>query len=345
MSPPRGPLLAILMSPLEAAYGAAVRARNRRFDRPESVARAPLPVVSVGNLAAGGTGKTPLVAWIARRLLAAGCRPAVVTRGFGGRAGKGPLVLSDGGGPRTAWDECGDEPYLLARALPGVAVVVGSDRVAGAAAAAGIGADVAVLDDGFQHRRIARDLDLVLLDARSPLGNGRLLPVGPLREPPSSLARASALVATRAGGGDAAAVLEVARRHAPGVPVFLGSHRFAGFVDARGVETGKPGRAVAFCGVGDPVPFLAEIESEGVLVAAARVFPDHHPYSPRELRGLARLAARHGAVLLTTEKDLVRLPADAASAAGVVARRIEATVRDEDAFAALLLRAARRAEP
>ncbi len=343
MRAPAGRLLPLLLAPLAAAYGAAVRARNRRFDGPDRAARAPVPVVSVGNLAAGGTGKTPLVAWIARRLLAEGCRPAVVTRGFGGRAGSGPCILSDGAGPRTTWEISGDEPYLLARALPGVPVVVGSDRVAGAGAAVSCGADVVVLDDGFQHRRLARDLDLVLLDSRLPLGNGRLLPAGPLREPPSSLARASALVATRAPDGDPAAVLEIARRHAPGKPVFASSHRPAGFVDARGVETGKPERAVAFCGIGDPVPFLADVERDGVVLLAARVFPDHHPYAPREIRGLARLAARHRAPLLTTEKDLVRLPPEAAAAAGVVARRIEATVREEAAFAALLLRAAKGA--
>jgi tetraacyldisaccharide 4'-kinase len=343
VTPPRGALSAVL-APLAWAYGAAVRARNRRYDRPGASQRAPIPVLSIGNLAAGGTGKTPMVAWLVRRLQAEGRRPAIVTRGYGGRAGKGPLLVSSGDGPLAGPDVCGDEPVLLARALPGVLVIAGSDRVGGAAAAAVEGADVVVLDDGFQHRRLARDLDLVLVDGTEPFGNGRLLPAGPLREPLPALRRASAILATRClPGADVSAIVAAVAPCAPGVPILRAGHRRNGFVAASGEPAGKPGRALAFCGIGNPVHFLRDLEEEGVEVAAARAFPDHHPYLEREMHGLAKLAARHDAVLVTTEKDLVRLPAG--TEIPVLALRIEATVHDQEPLLALVRKALSRSRP
>ena len=342
MRPPRGPL-SILLAPLAWAYGAAVRERNRRYDVPGAAIRARVPVLSVGNLVAGGTGKTPMVAWLVRRLASEGWTPAVVTRGYGGRAGKGPLLVSSGDGERVGPEICGDEPVLLARSLPGALVLAGSDRVAVSEAAAAEGADVVVLDDGFQHRRLARDLDLVLLDGTDPFGNGRLLPAGTLREPLESLARASAVIVTRCSPqDDVAAIAAVVGRHAPGVPVLRSGHRRAGFVTAAGERIPALGRAVAFCGIGNPALFLRDLEEEGVEIAAARAFPDHHPYVPRELRGLAKLAGKHGAALVTTEKDLVRVPE---SAALVVALRIEALVHDEEPLLALVRRVLGRAAP
>ncbi len=286
MRPPESPILSVLLLPLSWAYGAAVRARNRRYDRPGAAHRATIPVLCVGNLTAGGTGKTPMVAWLVRRLQAAGRRPCIVTRGYGGRAGRGPLLVSSGGGPLAGSDVAGDEPVLLARALPGAIVLAGSDRVAAAAAAAAEGADVVVLDDGFQHRRLARDLDLVLLDGTAPFGNGRLLPAGPLREPLDGLARASAVLVTRCRpDANVATVAAAAAREAPGLQVLRTGHRRAGFVSAEGEPAEKPVRALAFCGIGNPIPFLRDLEEEGVEVASARVFPDHHPYLPREIVG------------------------------------------------------------
>ncbi len=340
MRPPRG-AFSVLLAPVAWAYGAAVRRRNRGYDRPGAARSAPIPVLSVGNLAAGGTGKTPVVAWLVRRLVAAGRRPAVVTRGYGGRAGRGPLLVSLGDGPRVGPEVCGDEPVMLARSLPGALVLAGSDRVAVAAAAAAEGADVAVLDDGFQHRRLARDLDLVLLDGTDPLGNGRLLPAGPLREPPESLVRADAVIVTRCS--PTAEVPEIAAlvgRYAPGIPVLRSGHRRDGFVSASAEPVPRPGRAVAFCGIGNPAPFLRDLEEDGVVIAAARVFPDHHPYLARELRGLSKLASKHGASLVTTEKDLVRVPA--AAGVSVLALRIEAVVHDEAPLLALVDAAVRR---
>ncbi len=338
MRPPRSALLSALLVPLALAYGRAVRARNRRYDRPGASRGIPIPVLSVGNLAAGGTGKTPMVVWLVRHLEAEGRKPTVVTRGYGGRAGKGPLLVSSGGGPLAGPEVCGDEPVLLARALPGIPVLAGSDRVAGAEAAVVEGADIVVLDDGFQHRRLARDLDLVLLDGTDPFGNGRLLPAGPLREPTEALARASAVIVTRSRpDADVSAIAAVVARCAPGVPVLRAGHRRTGFASASGAPVARPTRAVAFCGIGNPVPFLRDLEEEGVEIAAARVFPDHHPYLRREIQGLAKLAGRHGGALVTTEKDLVRVPA--AVADPVLALRIETVVHDAEPLLALVRKA------
>jgi tetraacyldisaccharide 4'-kinase len=293
-------------------------------------------VISVGNLTVGGTGKTPLTAWIAARLLEEGRRPAVVSRGYGGSSGRGPCIVSRGGAPLVPAAVAGDEPVLLARRLPEVIVVVGSDRVRGARAARETGADVLVLDDGFQHRRLARDLDLVLLDSHDPFGAYRLLPSGPLREPVESLARADAVIVTRSRPGEPFPFLErVIRRHAGEVPVLRAGHRTAGFVDAAGNLRPPPARAVAFCGIGSPDAFLADLLGEGVEVAAERRFPDHHRYRDAELAEIDGLARAHGAVPVTTEKDLARL-SEPASLPSLLALRIEAEPHEPERLRALL---------
>ncbi|MCP3982636.1 MAG: tetraacyldisaccharide 4'-kinase [bacterium] len=320
-------------------FRGVVRLRNRHYDRPGATCAAALPVVSVGNLTVGGTGKTPVVAWIAERLQERGRVPAVVSRGYGGRAGAGPLVVSDGSGPSVAAEECGDEPFLLARSLPGARVVVGSDRVRGAAEALRLGADVVILDDGFQHRRLRRDLDLVLVDANAPFGNGRLLPAGLLREPPSSLSRADVILATRSEADrplDALAA-EV-RKHNPTAPLLRAGHRGVGFFDAKGAAAERPARAVAFCGIGNPDAFRGDLERAGVALAGFHAFRDHHSFSTEEIARLLREAQNEGAPLVTTEKDrarmLGRVPKHPCSA--ILTWRIEAAIWDADPLLAAL---------
>jgi tetraacyldisaccharide 4'-kinase len=331
-----------LLSPLAALYGAAVRMRNRRLSRPGAAIDAGVPVLSVGNLTVGGTGKTPMVAWLCRHVLDAGRNPAVVSRGYRGGAGPGPVLVSQGAGPLVGPDLAGDEPHMLARALEGVVVVVGSNRVAGAEEAKRAGADVVVLDDGFQHRRLARDLDIVLVDAGNPFGNSRLLPAGILREPLSSLERADAVIATRCSAGQTIPAIERAvREHGGGVPLFRAGHRAVGFRSGDGRDVAAPERAVAFCGIGNPETFEADVRAQGVEIVEFRAFRDHHAYATEELKFLTAAARDAGADLVTTEKDLARLGAAAAMPGGVklLVLRIEAEVHDP----APLLRAVRGA--
>jgi tetraacyldisaccharide 4'-kinase len=326
-----------------AAYGAAIRLRNSWYDRPGHVRKGPVPVISVGNLAVGGTGKTPLVAWLARRLAAQGAVAAVVSRGYGGTAGPGPVVVSTGGGPRVDARICGDEPHLLARALPGTIVIVGADRVEGVRAAAKAGAAVVVLDDGFQHRRLARDLDIVLLDGRAPFDGGRLLPAGRLREPASSLGRAGVVVLTRLGEHDEAAASHAAVR-ATGFagPIVRAGHRVIAYFDLDGKPQPAPAGALAFCGIGDPALFRADLEATGVRLAGFRAFRDHHAYSVAAWQSLCDQAARARVPLVTTEKDLSRLESVGGLSLGrasLLVLRIEAAVWDESVLLDALQRA------
>jgi tetraacyldisaccharide 4'-kinase len=297
------------LAPLSSVYGAAVRLRNRRYERPGASRRAPVPVLSVGNLTVGGTGKTPMVAWLCRHLLELGRRPAVVSRGYGGAAGRGPLVVSDGSGPRVGAARCGDEPFMLARALPGVRVIVGSDRTAGAAAAAADRADVVVLDDGYQHRRLARDLDIVLLDAATPLAAQRLLPAGDLREPLSGLGRAGAVVLTRYVQGAAATDNERTVRRLTDAPLLHAVHHACGFVDLERAPVEAPARALAFCAIGNPHGFRDDLVATGIDVVGFRSFRDHHRFTDAEIAALVSEARQSGTALVTTEKDLARLAA------------------------------------
>jgi len=316
-----------------ALYGALIGLRNRYYDRPSARRRSDLPVISVGNLTVGGTGKTPLVAWIARRLSGQGYRPAVVSRGYGGTSGRGPRVVSRGDGPCCGWRVSGDEPYFLAATLADVIVIVGSDRVAGAAEARKEGADVIILDDGFQHRRLARDLDLVLIDSDDPFGGRRMLPAGFLREPVSGLSRADIVIVTRSTRDERHPEIErVVRRYNSEVPILHAGHRILGFVDPDGASLPAPRRAVAFCGIGNPERFRHDLLAQGTEVIRFDARPDHHPYPLDELRELSAHAMREEAALVTTEKDMARLEETALHSveAPLSAMRIEAEIFDPE---------------
>lgn len=320
-----------LLTAAEVVYAGAIELRNRRYERRGATRRARIPVVSIGNLVVGGTGKTPLVAWLAECLRDAGRQPGVVSRGYGGEAGRGPLVVSRGAGPLVPAQRCGDEPWFLASTLVGVPVVVGSNRFAGAEVCGDLGADVAILDDGFQHRRLHRDLDLVLLRRDEPFGNGRLLPAGPLREPPRALARADIVVLTRCSAGENCGSAEAAvRNFNRAAPIVRAGHRALGFVDVSGAPKPPPARAVAFCGIGDPERFRDDLEAAGLTIVAFRPARDHHPYSSAELSELRRIARHHGCGLVTTEKDLVRIASvdSGDPEVSLVALRIVAEVHD-----------------
>ncbi|MBI4637817.1 MAG: tetraacyldisaccharide 4'-kinase [Candidatus Rokubacteria bacterium] len=272
------------------------------------------PVVSVGNLTVGGTGKTPAVELAVRTLLDLGHRPAVVSRGYG-RQTSGVQVVADPASIRLDAEDAGDEPFLLARRLPGVAVVVGSNRhQAARLALERFGATAIVLDDGFQHRTLGKDLEIVMARARNPWGNGALLPRGPLREPLSALRRADLVVATGARQvEDVGEVRATVSAWAPEAPVLAAAYAptecwTAGTMRPVDLARLAGARLVAFAGIGFPAGFEQTLEGLGVGIEAFMSFGDHHWYSREDLAGLEARAATLGAGgLVTTEKDWVRL--------------------------------------
>jgi tetraacyldisaccharide 4'-kinase len=294
---------------LAVAYALVLRARALlyRLGLLRSY-RLPVPVISVGNITLGGTGKTPMVAWIARYLSHRGKRVAVLSRGYGGSANGAVRVVSDGETVFLSPEESGDEPYLLAKKIPGLIVVIGADRHQAALAAMALKPDVFILDDGFQHLRLQRDLNIVLLDATRPFGNGATLPAGMLREAPAAVRRADLVVYTRSTPGDPIPDLF------PDMPCCRSEHRLSGLVPLTGGETqGLPAlqpeqRTMAFSGIANPEAFFKALESEGARLITTLAFPDHTPYQDEEVAAICRLRdVSRSSVLLTTEKDAVKL--------------------------------------
>jgi len=270
-----------------------------------AAARAPVPVVSVGNIAVGGSGKTPLVAALARTLLECGATPAILTRGYGRRDRDTVVVRDD---PGVSWERVGDEPALLARAVPAAGIVVDADRVRGARLAVErLGATHLLLDDGFQHWRLARDLDVVTVDAADPLCRR-----SPRREHPRALARASAIVLTGTAREPERAIPEV-RRYARDCPILVTrvvpvALHLAGEVLPPSVLAGR--QVLAFAGIAAPGRFAATVAELGATAVRLARFPDHHAYGRAELDRLLADAAGQGLLPLTTAKDAVRIPAD-----------------------------------
>ncbi|MBI5442950.1 MAG: tetraacyldisaccharide 4'-kinase [Deltaproteobacteria bacterium] len=299
-------------------YGRALAARRWAYERRlVGRYRAPVPVISVGNLASGGTGKTPCVDTVCRILLEGGYRPAVLSRGYGGTYRGSWAAVSEGGPPLLTVEEAGDEPVLLARSLPTVPVLIGKNRsVAARAAVERYAAQVLVLDDAFQHLRMERDLDLVTMDAKYPLGNGHCLPRGLLRETPGALRSVDLVLLTRAERLPPEALEHSrgeVRAHTPRAPILAATHAPVHVTDVnRGTRESLErlvGRKVlAFAGIGWPAAFFAELENLGARVLEAVPFPDHHPYSRDDLEKLAHWAKLMNAeAVVTTDKDAVRL--------------------------------------
>jgi tetraacyldisaccharide 4'-kinase len=290
-----------VLAPFAALYGAVA---SRRLARPG--ARAGVPVVCIGNLTVGGAGKTPAAMTVVRMLAEAGETPMLLSRGYGG-ACLGPLRVDPA---RHRARDVGDEPLLLAA----MAATFGArDRVKGAAAAAAAGASVIVMDDGFQNPSLTKDCSVLVLDARRGIGNGKMIPAGPLRAPlDAQLDRAAALVVVGAASG-AAPVAATAR--ARGLPVFQ-AHMVPD-ADVAAALARTP--VLAFAGIGDPEKLFASLAGAGVTVAATRSFPDHHRYTGAQARALCAAAERGGLTLVTTEKDLARLQGER-ELAGLAAR-------------------------
>jgi tetraacyldisaccharide 4'-kinase len=265
------------------------------------------PVVSVGNVSVGGSGKTPVVQWIAGRLREAGPRTvAVLSRGYGGRFRGDVLIVGDGREVQATADEAGDEPVMLARSLPGVVVAVGPRRdVVGREVERRFGPCVHVLDDGFQHLRLHRDLDLVCLDVRDT--DDRPLPAGRLREGPEALGRADVIVLTRLEAATEEERRALERRL--GLErTFRVRREVGGWRTLEGGEAATPGRVLLFAGIARPERFETDAASTGATIVDRAFFPDHHRYRAQDIRRLIARARDEGADALgTTAKDAVRV--------------------------------------
>jgi tetraacyldisaccharide 4'-kinase len=322
----RSRLAQILLWPLALLYGAAVRMRVHAYGQGWlKQQRLRGAVVSVGNLSVGGVGKTPMVLWLAEKFIAQGRRVAVLSRGY--RGGQGSS----------------DEVALLRSRLGERAVVaVGANRFAtGAALEARTAIDIFLLDDGFQHLRLARDVDILLLDASRPLHDDALLPSGMLREPVSAMGRADVLVFTRAETqpGIATAVSKL-----QSYPVFAATTKLLGFRrlgsgDAGLLGSGQIGAGpfFAFCGLGNPQQFLRDLETWQVPVRGQQMFPDHHRYSAGDAAALERAAERSQArALVTTEKDAKNLSSMAIQEFPVFVAVIDIEISQEQDFLSLI---------
>jgi tetraacyldisaccharide 4'-kinase len=332
-----------VMARISMLYEAAVRMRLCAYER-SLLKSETLPgfVVSIGNLTTGGTGKTPAVSMICGWARNQGFRPAILSRGYGGHSRGGARVLEVSDGIRTQADtmEAGDEPVLLARQIL-VPVVVSRQRyLAGLHAWKRFSCDFFVMDDGFQHLALKRDLDIVIIDAETDLGKARLLPLGKLREPIQHLRRADVFVLTH---GDSAERWELAasflHQRFPGKPVFHGRHVPVGlFVNGEdhprhpGSLRGK--RVAAFAGIAFPERFSQTLSRLGAEVVYFRPFPDHYPFAESDLRTLSEKSGRLGVDwLVTTEKDWVRLDRCSFRPKHLAYLRIRLLISpDEDAF-------------
>jgi len=313
-------LHSLILPPLSAIFGAVARTRMAAYRRGWlSVSQLAAPVISVGNLTTGGTGKTPLVEWVCRvvasKCAAAEVRVCVLTRGYGRPNPQSQIVVSDGNQILATPGASGDEPYLLAKNLLGKAAVIANPNraAAGAWALKNLGSEVFVLDDGFQHLALSRDLNIVTIDATNPWGGGRLIPYGRLRESRAGLSRAGCVVVTRTDQardlGSLSAELE---RLAPGIPIFLSRMATAGIHQLAGspIEPKqlRLQRVAAFCGVGNPESFFTHLRREGYQPELTRAFADHHHYSQADIDRLVNDAQKKEATaLLTTAKDALKL--------------------------------------
>jgi tetraacyldisaccharide 4'-kinase len=298
----RKSVLASALAPLGAIYS---RIAERRFTQGEPY-RSRLPVICIGNFTAGGGGKTPTAIAVAKLIAELGAKPAFLTRGYGGTT-EGPEFVKKGHGA----EEVGDEPLLLAEIA---AAMVSADRQAGAKAIESSEASIIVMDDGLQNPSLFKDLSLVVVDAESGIGNGLVMPAGPLRAPlDAQMDRADALIVI-GDGGRAAPLVEAFTAH--GKPVLKA--RMVPRQDRRWL-TALP--VIGFAGIARPEKFFATLRTNGARLIDQRSYPDHYRYSERQARSLLREAKDYNAMLVTTEKDWVRLPADDGSDAAELKHR------------------------
>ncbi len=313
--------LFLLGRPLSGIYGRIMLLRSFLYKKKVIRARRlSVPVISVGNLSLGGTGKTPHVIEICRFLKGQGFRPAVLTRGYGGKAGKGPLLVSDGKGIRADVSEAGDEPWMMAAKLEGVPVIAGSERYrCGLFALKRLPVSLFVLDDGFQHLGLERDLDIVLIDATRPIYSERVFPGGILREPPVALSRADAVILSKCNEVNPNRLVtleEALRAYTKAAPIFQSLYEidridmvFKGPLPETGSLKGNSLKGVfCFCGLARPQSFLELLKQAGAEIKGVLQFADHHEYKKTDLIAIGKRARETGStIVLTTEKDFAKI--------------------------------------
>lgn len=308
--PPK--LFLILLIPLSWVYTAVIWLRNFLYDhRIFRVYQLPVMIISVGNISCGGTGKTPAVEWLANQLLLNGFKVGILSRGYK-RKSKTAIIVSNGNKIFENVTAVGDEPYLLALNLPGVPIVVDADRVAGATLLIEkFKPDFVILDDGFQHRRLGRQLDLVLLDAQAGLDQ-KVLPAGLFREPISAIKRAGMVWITKSPENRSLQAVKAALGKISNVPIFTADYKVIGVVDSKGIRqnpavfSGK--RILAFCGIANPAGFYHTLAIAKIVPASFIRFPDHHSYSQHDLALIKRRSKELKCdLIITTQKDFVRI--------------------------------------
>lgn len=334
----RGGIGWVALVPLSLGFSLFVRGRNLLYDRRLlPIERPTLHVISVGNLTVGGTGKTPTVLWLAQALQQRGYRVGILTRGYKGE-NAGITLVGTKGQPRVTPAAVGDEPVMLARTFSGV-VIAGRDRAAAARfARTHFALDVVVVDDGFQHRRLDRDIDLLLVSGLQGAGNGWLLPAGPFREPPAAIRRADAVIITKSEGSRQCDWPGVAN----GTPLFYGALKSTGLVTPVQRQwrelplaflVGK--RVLALSGIADPTPFYRAVREWDADIAEVMEFPDHHVYTQADWQAIS-LASQKFDLVVTTEKDLVKLEQFPFASGKLVALRARMEIEHEDALLALV---------
>lgn len=330
-----------MLFPLSTIYGVVTRARLQAYRSGLlSTVKLPAAVISVGNLTTGGTGKTPLVEWICRRVAADGLRVCVLTRGYGRPNAKTQVVVSDGNRILANERESGDEPFLLAENLLGMAAVICNPNraAAGRWAIENLGTQVFVLDDGFQHLNLNRNLNIVVVDATEPWGGNRLLPQGRLREPKSSLSRAECAVITRTElAQNPGSVTSEIQKFAGAIPVFKSTMVTSNLRTLDGQPAEYPvGAIAAFCGVGNADAFFEQLRRAGFNLILAQAFPDHYQYKQSDIDSLVQSAKTKGAHgLITTVKDAIRLRSLDIQIPCYV-NEIQIAIEDEDVFLELI---------
>jgi tetraacyldisaccharide 4'-kinase len=310
-------LVPIVMPPLSAVYGAITRARLKLYERGTfHASRLDAFVISVGNMTTGGTGKTPLVEWLALALAREGRQVCILTRGYGRANAAQRVLVSDKENVLATPEQAGDEAFMLADKLKGIAAVISdADRVsAGRWAQRHFGSDTLLLDDGFQHLRVYRDLNIITVDATNPWGGRKLLPFGSLREPLSGMARADCIVLTRTEQVSSTnGMVSELKKFSGGRPVFLSEMRtrritLLGEKASQDPHLAPQNPIAAFCGIGNPQSFFKQLESKGYQLAMTRAFSDHHPYDQGDVHSLIQDAKHLGVgSLVTTAKDAVKL--------------------------------------